>query len=693
MPEFRKCILALAGVALFSGLASAQVTSNQLTCTTANGAVPPTLRSEGYTELSGDIVISCTGGTALPLGSVVPTANFTVFLATNVTSRLLTSTITTGAATVSEALLMIDEPNSGLLNSYGPLVPQSVCGQQSPNGFSTGAGAGGCTEYVGVTTINGTNFAGVPVNTPPSLNITTGTQVQTEFVAGTTPTVTTVTCTSVAPCATPTTTGFGANVFNGLVQGNSVSFYGIPILPPATAGDSRVFRITNIRANTNGLVAGGTQLGQLNAQISISSASSLALNNATLTVGFVEPGLNQTTTGLRNTVNGATSSGTAFAQCSNASLSNSSGAAGVIQFQENFATAFKTRYDLTTVATVGTTQNKPGTLYNSESGLILPISSVNSATGGTSVAGQADYGTRLKATFYNVPSGVSIYVTTRDVINNFSVYAGTPNAVLVVSETAPDSGAVPPAVSQTSTFGVQNGGSASAVGIAPVALSAAGSGAAVWEVISTNPATIDTLNFGVYLTYTASPSTNSPASPGNIAMALSFAPTPALLAPITATQYSQASAVYTIPRFSDSLDIFAPLARFTLCQTDLLFPYITNAPGFDTGIAIANTTTDPFGTLNQQGICNLYFYGTSAPTNPYATTSIATGTTGAWMASTIAPGFTGYMIAVCNFQYAHGYAFVADAGIRNFATSYLPLILTNGTAPTRSVSAGENLNN
>ena len=71
----------------------------------------------------------------------------------------------------------------------------------------------------------------------------------------------------------------------------------------------------------------------------------------------------------------------------------------------------------------------------------------------------------------------------------------------------------------------------------------------------------------------------------------------------------------------------------------------------------------------------------------------ASGTTGAWMASTVAPGFTGYMIAVCNFQYAHGYAFVADAGIRNFATSYLPLILTNGTAPTRSVSAGENLNN
>jgi hypothetical protein len=70
------------------------------------------------------------------------------------------------------------------------------------------------------------------------------------------------------------------------------------------------------------------------------------LNNATPTVGFVEPGLNQTTTGLRNTVNGATSSGTAFAQCSNASLSNSSGAAGVIQFQENFATAFKTRYDI-----------------------------------------------------------------------------------------------------------------------------------------------------------------------------------------------------------------------------------------------------------------------------------------------------------------------------------------------------------
>jgi len=52
--------------ALFTGLATAQVGQtgqSQLTCNT-NVTVTPALRGEGYTEQTGDITISCTGGAA-----------------------------------------------------------------------------------------------------------------------------------------------------------------------------------------------------------------------------------------------------------------------------------------------------------------------------------------------------------------------------------------------------------------------------------------------------------------------------------------------------------------------------------------------------------------------------------------------------------------------------------------------------
>ena len=33
------------------------------------------------------------------------------------------------------------------------------------------------------------------------------------------------------------------------------------------------------------------------------------------------------------------------------------------------------------------------------------------------------------------------------------------------------------------------------------------------------------------------------------------------------------------------------------------------------------------------------------------------------------------MIAVCNFQYAHGFAFVSDLGARNLAMGYLAIVM------------------
>jgi hypothetical protein len=56
------------------------------------------------------------------------------------------------------------------------------------------------------------------------------------------------------------------------------------------------------------------------------------------------------------------------------------------------------------------------------------------------------------------------------------------------------------------------------------------------------------------------------------------------------------------------------------------------------------------------------------------------------------------MFATCNFQFAHGFAFVSDYGARNIAMGYLALIVTNTTPQStfRGSGAsvqGENLNN
>jgi hypothetical protein len=662
MPEFRKWIMALAGVALFTGLASAQVgtpvigggPTGAFTCSTTNGSVTPTLRAEGYTEQVGDIVIICTGGTPPAIGTVIPTANFTVFLSQPVTSRLINNS-SPNPSNASEALLIVDEPGSGE-PGVGPTAPQTVC-----SSAAQGAGVNGCSELVG------------PLGTP---------------VAASNP------------------AAAGANIFQGLVTGNQVVFNGIPVLPPVTAGDTRVYRITNIRTNANGASAGGA-LGSITASLSLNSANSLLLNNSFLTVGYVTPGLSASF----NKPGGGSSSGTSLAQCTSASVTSTtstSGALGLLTFQSNFATAFKVRG--------APNQNIPGMIFNTESGFTVGAPLVGTLNSGQPTqAGLADYGTRLKATFNNVPAGVTLYVSTHDIVNDFAVgpVPNFPNnqAVLVLGETAIDGGyTVSGNANTASTIGVaatqtQLYGFGGTVPLAPVAVnSGTGTGEAVWEVINANPSATATINFGLYISYTANPAANSPAA-GTMSVTFSYAPTPSGAGVgFTSTTGSEASNLapgsYTIPRFSDSLDITKTVAVISPCTTALLFPYLTNVDGLDTGLAIANTSSDNLGNAGastvtaQAGSCSLWFYGPSAPTTAFTTASIPAGQDWTGLVSVIAPGFGGttagvggYMIANCNFQYAHGFAFISDVGLRQLAMGYLALVLTRaGTSP-------ENLNN
>jgi hypothetical protein len=376
-----------------------------------------------------------------------------------------------------------------------------------------------------------------------------------------------------------------------------------------------------------------------------------------------------------------------------------------LQYNENFGTAFKTRVaPLSAGAGAGqatnlTGQNTPGAIYNSESGFIFS-QLMGTGTPVTFTAGLADYGTRLKAVFNNVPTGARIFVSVSNVTNLTGTApelltppAGnstTSYAQLVVSETATEGSFVP--VSGYTT--------ASSTSVAPVIdyaeLSVVNNSAtAVWEVINTNPATDESFNFGVFTAYTPNVAANQPPT-GTATVNMSFAPNPTQGA-FTASAGAAASSTLLLPRFADT-SVANNLFQIVQCTTSLLFPFITNQAGFDTGIALMNTSMDPFGTAPQAGTCTMYFYGQNAPPN-YTTASIPSGmnvaaSTYAFLASSIAPSFQGYMIATCNFQYAHGYAFITDLGAQKLAEGYLALIFTPGpTSTARNTVTPEALEN
>jgi len=647
--NFRRWILALTVLAICVAGANAQInggtggSGSTFTCNAINGAVTPTVRAEGITELVGDIVIQCTGGAILAPGTQIPQANITVFLNTQVTSRLLGGG-TPAVSNNSEALLLIDDPNSGL-SGYGPQVPIRLC--LNP--------AQGCAEWVGTSTDTPLgSSAGVPVQASGS---------------------------SVA----------GWNTFSGVVNpdGNSVTFFGVPVMPPSTSGLIRQFRITNIRANASAVPAGANTPGNIQALVSISGSSFVPLTNSQLVVGYVVAGLNPS---LRKTDNsgGVDSGSRAFNQCSSTSNFGNGTAAAVLRYQSNFGTAFKTRVNASssTSGQNGTVaiQNVPGNTNNStsESGLILngAGTAAQTFTGNGATAGLADFGTRFKAVFNNIPAGVSIFVGTTNLIAGTTTPAPAPAATntttsyaqLIVSDTTPENNQTVPFLTATGSNGGANNIQWASLNVVN------GSATAVWEVVNSNVnQNQQNFDFPTFISYSQNVANNTPAAPSAITVSMSFAP-------ISSTFSASSSA--PIPRFidlgtGDNLN----WANISICTTSLLFPYITTVTGFETGVAIANTTMDPYGTGNQAGTCNLYWYGnnnggaTNTPIPLTTTPTVAAGTvwTGQASASNMAgPNFTGYMIATCNFQKAHGSAFVTDVGSRGILSAYLALVI-NGS--------------
>ena len=90
------------------------------------------------------------------------------------------------------------------------------------------------------------------------------------------------------------------------------------------------------------------------------------------------------------------------------------------------------------------------------------------------------------------------------------------------------------------------------------------------------------------------------------------------------------------------------------CATTLLFPYVLHQTGFDTGIAISNTSSE-------SGSCAINYHGAGGPDYHESPLIAGGGQLIFTLSSTVdTMGFQGYLVAVCDFRKAYGFAFIID---------------------------------
>ena len=86
------------------------------------------------------------------------------------------------------------------------------------------------------------------------------------------------------------------------------------------------------------------------------------------------------------------------------------------------------------------------------------------------------------------------------------------------------------------------------------------------------------------------------------------------------------------------------------CATTLLFPYVFHQSGFDTGIAISNTSSE-------SGSCAINYHGAGGPDHHESPLIAGGGQLIFTLSSTVdTTGFQGYLVAVCDFRKAYGFA-------------------------------------
>jgi len=613
MADFRRLLYALFAVALLLSLGAPAANADAFTCN-GNAGSPVLVRGEGITELVGDIVMNCTGGTPTAGNIPIPESNVTIFLSTpNLTSRLY-------AGNLSEAVLTIDEPFP-----LGTNVPSN-----------TTPGATVATAPLGCLAINGTNCAilgtGGGLGTVGPYNGSPG----------------------------------HYNVFQGFQNtANSVAFNGVPIDAPGTFG-TRVIRITNVRADVTGVGLSAVPL-PVTATITVNGSQQIIINNPSPTVANVVQGLIVSNTKVK------------YVQCLNINGDLLSADVGqgprtvTVNVTEGFAASFKERnYAQHTGGTIAVPlppstlgyQNVLGFPYNTESGYVSATPGLSNPGLGNGAIGLADQGTQFQAAITNIGAGIHIFAPNKVIMTNVPGTTNTGVACLVGSNCTGASTEIPVA----GTPGVAT---------------------ATYEVWLDDPNVTETAAIAFNVAAISNTGAGQPGV-GISQVTVSFAP-------ISSVHTASTSA--PIPRFVVGTAAPKDFFEIDICACNLLFPFVTNIAGYDTGVAIANTSMDPFGTPNQQGTVTLNYYNYNGGTSPPPQTTsdaipagqqlvfvLSGGGTHGILATA---GFEGYIIAQSNFQYCHGFAFISDMGAQKLAEGYLAIQLDEAVLERTGIP-GEN---
>ncbi len=493
--------------------------------------------------------------------------------------------------------------------------------------------------------------------------------------------------------------GFVASVFSatqGVITPAGIAFTGIPtpgLTALGAATDFFQIQFVNVRVNSTGGATSISEQAFVTGSAIMNPGAPPAVSVATVAAGLAPAKLS---TDQANT-KPLSASGLNALICATLSAQSASGNTAGLQTPlfwvhtgETFQTSFKS------VGSAANVQFGSEFLANTETGIVpsgvpnlngLPYAFNQFAGAGN----LANSGTRIQLVFSNIPAGLALYVPAGVVSDG----AGTGTILLTSSATGP----LAPPTTVTATSGGPYGSFTAAVGVGPIAqlTVASGSATAVYEVTAQSPLAIEAFSIPVFPVAAAG---TLAATTGPMTVTVSYSPI------VTST----AAPVANIPSFI-SLSTALNVANVLPCSTTLLFPYVTQGSGFDFGIAIENTSTDNLGkagvtsATNQSGTCTLNFYGTGGSVVPSAAGTVFPGPTGstgnvfgpgtgsATLLSVLDPGFTGYIIALCNFQYAHGYGYVfTNYGTANATvTSYLAVVLPTGSAnrsPTGDIAAG-----
>jgi len=459
--------------------------------------------------------------------------------------------------------------------------------------------------------------------------------------------------------ATSTVAPVPATVFySGIVSGSQVTF-GSAASAVNFPNYPFIIQVSNVRVNVSGTYPSVPQAVTETVFAGTQGVASLFTPTAA-TVGYIRNGLQVqgagTTTyiGAGSATAGTAASVTTFPVCTG----QSDAGAFAVTVSELFAGAFKTQTPATpTTPSYGlspASANIPG----SESGSLIAPAGLSSSVG------TATSGTRIKFVFNNIPANVTLSVPvtiTSGAIAPIPPATVTTQWNLQMTLTSSETGALSPVSATANNAGL--------FAVVP----SGGSATVIYEVTQANLTVIKSFVLNAYVSYTAN-AVVAPAGP--ITVTTSFSPSPAT------PGAALASPIPTVPYFANTGTVLNG-SPFVVCQTTLLFPFVTNQSGFETGIAIANTGLDnlnPTGKVTsvatgQSGACTINFYGSigaeggTQPTAPTAsnfpsatnkpTTTIAPGTTHADTLTDIAGGpFQGYAIAVCPFLYARGFAFI-----------------------------------